>query len=178
MNAEATSVRTTERIRAVPGPWSTPPSDAPVGAATRLVLAPLRMLSTSMGRRLALATVLSLALLAVVSSLYDHADGAAATSAPASSLRATPAAAARPAPATARPAAAPAAQRAAARPEEAATAWYARHKRVAADRVHALQQERISATVTRVLVMAEVSATDMPTAFVTVRRDGTGWKVP
>jgi hypothetical protein len=146
------------------------------------MLLPLRMLATPLGRRLAAATVLSVALVAMVSSLYDHADGPAAASTRA--LRAAPAAAARPAPASRRAAVADmtasagsAAAPAAERPEDAASVWYAKQKRVPIDRVKALQQQRISATVTRVLVLAEVSPSDMPTAFVTVRREGAGWKV-
>jgi hypothetical protein len=185
MNAEATSVRAARRAgAALPGSWSAPPSDVAVRAATRLMLLPLRMLATSLGRRLAAATVLSVVLLAMVSSLYDHADGPANASTRA--LRATPAAAARPAPASRGAAGAdmtgtarsPAARLAAERPQDAATAWYARRKRVSVDRVRALQQQRVSATVTRVLVIAEVTPSEMPTAFVTVRRDDAGWKVP
>ncbi len=172
MNAEATSVRTARRAgAAMPGPWSAPPWDAAVRVAKRLVLLPLRMLATPLGRRVAAATVLSIALLAMVSSLYDHADGPAAASTRA--LRATPAAAV-----AAGTAGSPATPLAAERPEDAATAWYARQKRVSVDRVRALQQQRVSATVTRVMVLAEVAPSDMPTAFVTVRRDGAGWKVP
>jgi len=139
------------------------------------MLLPVRVLATSLGRRLAAATVLSVALVVMVSSLYSHADGPAAAASGA--LRAAPAAAARPAAGGARAAASPAATRAAERPQDVAMAWFARQKRVAADRVQALQQQRISATVTRVLVMAEIGPADMPTAFVTVRRDGASWKV-
>ncbi len=172
MNAEATSVRTTKRIGAtIPGPWPARPSDTAAGAAARLLLVPFRLLATPMGRRLAAATVLSVALVAMVSALYDHADGPVAGG---SALRAAPAAASKPAAVTA---ASPVAPRAAERPEDAAASWFARQKRVPSDRVKALQRQRISATVTRVLVMAEVSPTDMSTAFVTVRRDGAGWKV-
>src|SRR6266511_1016469 len=52
MNAEATSVRTARRAgAAMPGPWSAPPWDAAVRVAKRLVLLPLRMLATPLGRR-------------------------------------------------------------------------------------------------------------------------------
>jgi hypothetical protein len=191
MNAEATSVRATKPVGAgLPGAWSAPPSDAALRAVVRLMLLPLRLLATPLGRRLAAAAVLSVALVAMVSSLYAHAEGPDAPSARA--LRAAPAAAtkpatapaARPAPATQRdaaPAAATAAaratQRAAERPEDAATAWFARQRGVPVNRVTALQRQRVSATVTRVMVMAEIGPSDMPTAFVTVRRDGAGWKV-
>jgi len=184
MNAEATSVRTAKRLgAAVPGPWSAAPSDAAVRAATRLMLLPVRLLATPLGRRIAAATVLSFALIGMVSSLYAHADRPGAASA--RSLSATPAAAAKPAPARASAASSgaaaapvtPTAPRAAQRPEEAATAWFARQKHVPAERVKALQQQRVSGTVTRVLVMAQVGPSNMPTAFVTVRRDSAGWKV-
>jgi hypothetical protein len=172
MNAEATSVRAARRIgAAIPGSWPAPPSEAAVGAAARLMLVPLRMLATSMGRRVAAATVLSVALVALVASLYASAEGGVANPA----VRATPVAAAKPA-AAAQPTAAAAAP-AAARPEDAATTWFARQQRVPADRVRALQRQQVSATVTKVLVLAQVSPSDMPTAFVTVRRDRAGWKV-
>ena len=186
MNAEATSVRTAKRLgAAVPGPWSVAPSDAAVRAATRLMLLPLRLLATPLGRRIAVAGALSVALVAMVSSLYAHADRP--TAAAARSLSAMPAAAAKPASAPARASAAssgaaaapvtPTAPRAAQRPEDAATAWFAAQKHVPANRVKALQQQRVSGTVTRVLVMAQVGPSNMPTAFVTVRRDSAGWKV-
>jgi hypothetical protein len=178
MNAEATSLRGRERVHSLPGSWSAPSSDAAVGTAARLMLVPVRLLSTSLGRRLAGAAVLSIALVVMVSMLYSHADGPAghSVSATAAALPAAPAAA-KTAPAAARAAAAPAAASAATRPQDAAVAWFARQKRVAAGRVQALQQQRVSATVTRVLVMAQLGPADMPTALVTVRRDGAGWKV-
>jgi hypothetical protein len=178
MNAEATSLRGRERVHTLPNSWSSPSSDAAVGAAARLMLVPVRLLSTSLGRRLAGATVLSIALVVMVSTLYSHADGPAGQSAraTAAALSAAPAAA-NAAPAAARATAAPARAAAAKRPQDAAISWFARQKRVAASRVQALQQQRVSATVTRVLVMAQLGPADMPTALVTVRRDGTGWKV-
>ena len=176
MNAEATSLRGRERVHTLPGSWSPQSSDAAVGAAARLMLVPVRLLSTSLGRRLAGAMFLSIALVVLVSTLYSHADGPAGQSATAAAaLPATPAAA-KAAPAAARAAAAPAAA-AAKRPQDAAIAWFARQQRVAASRVEALQQQRVSTTVTRVLVMAQLGPADMPTALVTVRRDGAGWKV-
>ncbi len=183
MNAEATALRDAKRIdRAIPGRWSGPPSDAAVRAATKLMLVPLRLLATPMGRRLTATVVLSVVLVAVVSSLYEHADGPAV--AVRQALNAVPAAASKPAAAkrtvdaSQRTSATVTAPPAAKRPEDAATAWYAQREGVSPDRVHALQRQRVSATVIKVLVMAEVSATDMPTAFVNVKRDGEGWKVP
>jgi hypothetical protein len=180
MNAEATSVRAAKRIgAAIPGSWPSP-SDAAVRAAARLMLVPARMLATAMGRRVAAATLLSVALVAMVASLYANAEGGVAAPA----ARATPVAASKPtgaAPARAASAATPApaaAPAGAARPEDAAAAWFARQRRVPVNHVKALQRQQISATVTKVLVLAQVSPSDMPTAFVTVRRDRAGWKVP
>jgi hypothetical protein len=190
MHVEATAVRDTKVIRApIPGRWSAPPSDAAVSAVVRLGMLPLRLLATSTGRRLSLAAVLSLGMVGTVSLLYDHADSPTAVVKP---LNALNVAAAKPAPAhaAAKPAAAKpdagttqestaaAAARPAKRPEDAAAAWYARRVSVSPDRVHALQRTRVSATVTKVMVVAEVSATRMSTAMVTVKRAGDGWKVP
>jgi hypothetical protein len=185
MHVEATAVRDTKVIGApVPGRWSAPPSDAAVRAVARLGMLPLRLLATSRGRRLSLAAVLSLGMVGTVSLLYDHADSPTAAVKP---LNALNVAAAKPAPAhaAAKPAAgaaqestAAAAARPAKRPEDAAAAWYARRVSVSPDRVHALQRTRVSATVTKVMVVAEVSATRMSTAMVTVKRSGDGWKVP
>src|SRR6266581_1049203 len=63
-------------------------------------------------------------------------------------------------------------------PQSAAVAWYARRLRISPDRVQALQQQRVNGSTTKVLVMAQVSETNVPTAFVTVKRAGSGWKVP
>ncbi len=185
MHVEATAVRDTKVIGApVPGRWSAPPSDAAVRAVARLGMLPLRLLATNRGRRLSLAAVLSLGMVGTVSLLYDHADSPTAAVKP---LNALNVAAAKPAPAhaAAKPAAgaaqestAAAAARPAKRPEDAAAAWYARRVSVSPDRVHALQRTRVSATVTKVMVVAEVSATRMSTAMVTVKRSGDGWKVP
>jgi hypothetical protein len=183
MQVEATAVRDTKVLRGpIPGRMSAPPSDAAVRAMVQLGMLPLRMLATSRGRRLSLAAVLSLGMVGTVSLLYDHADSPTAVVKP---LNALNAAAAKPAPAHAatKPAAAKestaaAAARPAKRPEDAAAAWYARRVSVSPDRVHALQRTRVSATVTKVMVVAEVSATRMSTAMVTVKRAGDGWKVP
>jgi hypothetical protein len=184
MNAEATVVRDTKVIgAAIPGRWSAPRSDAAVRAVVRLGLLPMRLLATSMGRRLAATVVLSVGLVGGVSTLYDHADSPTAVVRPLNALNAAaskPAAAkpaAKPAGRGAQDSTAAAAARPAKRPEDAAAAWYAQHVRVSPDRVHALQRQRVSATVTRVMVVAEVSATRMATDMVTVKRAGDGWKV-
>jgi hypothetical protein len=48
---------------------------------------------------------------------------------------------------------------------------------VAMDKVRSLQQRRVSATETRVLVVAEGGGS-MPSQYVTVRKGPSGWKVP
>ena len=193
MNAEATAVRDTKAIgTAIPGRWSTPPSDAAIRAVVRLGLIPLHLLGTRIGRRLMATAVLSLILVGAVSALYDHADSPASPPRPLDT--AVRAAASRPvAGGKAGGQAAGAAKSAggsrvtslasvaAARPakdaQSAAVAWYANRVHVSPDRVQALQQQRVNGTTTKVLVMAQVSETNVPTAFVTVRRAGGGWKV-
>jgi len=185
MNAEATAVRTAKSIgAAIPGRWSTPPSDAAVRTVVNLGLAPLRLLfQTRFGRRLTATAVLSVLMVGMVSALYAHADTPG--------LPATPAAASRPA----RPGQAAAAAMgagasgkttlaavAAARPAKdaatAATAWYAARLHLPTGRVQALQQQRVDKRRVKVMVMAQVSESDLPTAFVTVEQTGRGWKVP
>src|SRR6266511_2134091 len=170
MNAEATAVRDTKPMgAAAPGRWSAPPSDAAVRAVVSLGRIPLRLLQTRTGRRLAATAVLSLLLVGAVSALYAHADGPATPPRPLNS--AVPAA-------VARPAAGGKATSAAKDPQSAAVAWYANRLRISPDRVQALQQQRVNGSTTKVLVMAQVSETNVPTAFVTVKRAGSGWKVP
>jgi len=188
MNAEATAVRTAKSIgAAIPGRWPTPPSDAAVRKVVSLGLAPLRLLfQTPVGRRLTTTAVLSLLMVGMVSTLYAHADSPGAPGLPA-----TPAAASRAAgPGQAAAAATGAgasgettlAAVAAARPAKdaagAATAWYAARLHLPSDRVQALQQQSVDKRKVKVMVMAQVSATDLPTAFVTVEQTGRGWKVP
>jgi hypothetical protein len=196
MNAEATAVRDTKAIgTAIPGRWSTPPSDAAIRAVVRLGLIPLHLLATRIGRRLMATAVLSMILVGAVSALYDHADSPASPPRPLDT--AVRAAASKPGTSgkagTAGGQAAGAAKSAggsrvtslasvaAARPakdaQSAAVAWYANRVHVSPDRVQALQQQRVNGTTTKVLVMAQVSETNVPTAFVTVRRAGGGWKV-
>ncbi len=190
MNVEATAVRNTKPMGvAVPGRWSAPPSDAAVRAVVRLGLIPLRLLQTQVGRRLAATAVLSLLLVGAVSALYGHADGPATPPRPLNS--AVPAAVSRPAAGGTATSAAKSAgasretslasvalARPAKDPQSAAVAWYARRLRISPDRVQALQQQRVNGSTTKVLVMAQVSETNVPTAFVTVKRAGSGWKVP
>jgi hypothetical protein len=190
MNAEATAVRDTKPMgAATPGRWSAPPSDAAVRAVVSLGRIPLRLLQTQTGRRLAATAVLSLLLVGAVSTLYAHADGPATPPRPLNS--AVPAAVARPAAGGKATSAAKTAgasretslasvalARPAKDPQSAAVAWYANRLRISPDRVQALQQQRVNGSTTKVLVMAQVSETNVPTAFVTVKRAGSGWKVP
>ena len=185
MHAEATAVRDAKAVgTGVPGRWSAPPSDAAIRAVVSLGLIPLRMLGTRLGRRLAATVVLSLILVGAVSALYSHADTPATLQ---RSLNAVPAAASKPvagsrakgaATSGATSLAAVAVSRPAKDPRSAAIAWYAKRLGVSPDRVQALQQQRVNGTTTNVMVMAQVSETNVPTAFVTVKRAGGGWKVP
>jgi hypothetical protein len=146
---------------------------APAGDGLRLagllLSLPLRLLSSPLGRRLAATAALSLVLVGLVTALYANADGAPASAG--RSLGASPAAAGR------RLASPRASFRPATRPDQAAVAWFAAQQHVAADRVQALQQRKVSNTVRRVLVMAEVGASRLPSAYVTVRRGPAGWAV-
>jgi hypothetical protein len=58
-----------------------------------------------------------------------------------------------------------------------AAAWWAARQKVAIDRVRSLQQRRVSANETQVLVVAEGPGS-MPSRFVTVRKGPSGWRVP
>ena len=58
-----------------------------------------------------------------------------------------------------------------------AAAWWAARQKVAVDKVQSLQQRRISATETQVLVVAQGAGSQMPSGFVTVRKGPSGWKV-
>ena len=187
MNAEATALRDTERIAPVPRRWTARPSDGAIRAVVSLGLIPLRLLGTSMGRRVAATAVLSLLLVGVVSALYAHADSPNSSPRPLNS--AAPVAASRVAggqaagatkggAASGQTLASVAVTRPAKDARSAAVAWYAKRLGVSPDRVQALQQQRVNGTTTKVRVMAQVSETNLPTAFVTVKRAGGGWTVP
>jgi hypothetical protein len=190
MNAEATAVHDTKPIgSALPGRWSTPRSDAAIRAVAGLGRIPLRLLRTRMGQRVAATSVLSLLLVGGVSALYDHADSPASPARPLAA--AAPAAASKPVAAGKAAGAAKSASstretslasvtiaRPAKNPQSAAVAWYANRLHVSPDRVQALQQQRVNGSTTKVLVMAQVSEGNVPSALVTVKRAGGGWKVP
>ena len=128
------------------------------GMAAWLLLLPLRLLATGLGRRLATVMVLTTLFVAVMSVLYEHADRPTANARPAASTVAAPAAPGRSAAAA------------------AAASWYARRLGVPAARVRALGSQRLGPGRLRVLVLAEEGGR-RPTAWVTVRRTHGGWTV-
>jgi hypothetical protein len=136
------------------------------------------------GRRLARAAALTVALAILVATLYDRGEVPAAAAHPAvGAATGTPAARAgtgtapgkdpgelgglrgraRPAPVGERPAA-------------VAAAWYAARQGVPRDKVKPLQQDRLSATEVRVLVLADHGHGRLRTALVRVRRGPDGWR--
>ena len=174
MNAHATAVR-----RARPGVAGLAPGDADTlglgtRAAAQLMLLPLRLLASQLGRRLTAVAVLMLLLGSFVSTLYDHADAPAAGS----RLRAVavPAALERTADVH-RTTAGAVVRQVGQRPDEVAAEWFARSQHVALDKVQPLQQRRVNSSTTVVLVMADAGKGRMPTAYVTVRLGKSGWAV-
>jgi len=135
------------------------------------------------GRRLARAVTLTVALAALITTLYDRGEAprAAAQPAVATPAAGTPGRTATRAPATpggagglrgrARPATV------GERPAAVAAAWYAARQGVPATKVQALQQDRLSAREVRVLVLADHGHGRLRTALVRVRRGPTGWSV-
>jgi hypothetical protein len=145
---------------------------AGIQAARMLLLLPLRVLQTPLGRRVMIAGALTLSLQGVVATIYQHADQppdptARGAAAPAAQLASAPSARAQQAPTA----------RTAASPEAAATAWYARRLKVDADQVRALQRESEGRGKARVLVMADRGSSRLSTAVVTVARGKGGWTV-
>jgi hypothetical protein len=169
MNAESTVFRASRPAVLAPGGEG-------ARAAAWLLSWPMRLAATPMGRRLLAAVVLGVVLVSGVTYLYDSPDPAreATTIGPNGVVvqaASTPAAAKR-------QTAAPARGAPAAGPAEVAAAWFAARQKVAVDKVRSLQQRRISATETEVLVMAEAAGSRMPSQYVTVRKGPSGWKVP
>jgi hypothetical protein len=160
-----------------PGTFARPPEgstgEAGVRLAVDVMLLPFALLRTRLGRRLLAFAVLALVLTSVVGALYDTADVPARATGKAASLRAT--APHRPAAGADRRAAAAPTRELGRRPEDVAATWFAKRQGVARDRVQALQQQKVSSTERRVLVMADAGGGRMPTAYVTVRRQCTGW---
>jgi hypothetical protein len=170
MNAESTVFRASRPAVVVA------PGGEGARAAAWLLAWPMRLAATPMGRRLLVAATLAVVAVVSVGWLYDSADPATA----AGSFRPAGMAAAGPAgePAGRQSAAAPVRANKAAGPAEVAAAWWAARQKVAADKVQALQQRRISATEIQVLVVAEAGASRMPSDYVTVRKGPSGWAVP
>jgi hypothetical protein len=170
MNAESTFFRASRPAVVVA------PGGEGARAAAWLLALPMRLAASPLGRRLLAAVVLGVVVVATVGYLYDSADpvGAAGSFRPAGLAvegQATPAAGRQNAAAPARPAPA-------AGPAEVAAAWFAARQHLAVDKVRPLQQRRLSATETQVLVIAEAAGSRMPSQYVTVRKGPSGWKVP
>jgi hypothetical protein len=165
MNAESTFVRP-----------SRPTVVAPGGEGARLagmVLAlPMRVAATPLGRRALAAAAIAVVLVTWVGALYEQADRPAS----ADRLAAVHASASRGTePPARRPDSSPVAAKRTAGAGEAAAAWFADRQGVAVERVRALQDQPVSATERRVLVVAEAGGAKLPSAYVTVRKGRDGW---
>jgi hypothetical protein len=169
MNAESTAFRASRPAVLAPGGEG-------ARAAVGLLSWPMRLAATPLGRRLLAALLLGVVLVSSVSYLYDSPDPAKASAAMGSVGLAVQAPAARTGPGRVA-AAAPARKATAPGPADVAAAWWAARQKVAIDKVRSLQQRRVSATETQVLVVAEVSGS-MPSRYVTVRKGPSGWRVP
>jgi hypothetical protein len=181
MNAHATAVR-----RSRPGIFGQVPDDAVtlrggdagVRLAAMVMLLPLRLLRSRLGRRLIAVAVLALVLTTVVGALYDNPDAPRAPGKVAASERtATPAAQAAGSGGDRQATANRPSREVGRRPEDAAANWFARRHGVDRASVQALQQEQVSKNERRVLVMADAGDGRLPTGYVTVHRDGSGWAV-
>jgi hypothetical protein len=168
MNAESTVFRGSRSPVVAPGAEG-------ARMAAQVLTLPVRVAATPLGRRLVAAVVLAAALVTTVGLLYDHADDPQL----AASFRPTGISKDGPVADPGRTAAAPPVKSGrTSTPAEAATAWFAARQRVAADKVRALQQRRVSGTEAQVLVIAEAGGSGMPSQFVTVRKGPGGWAVP
>lgn len=169
MNAESTAFRASRPAVAAPGGEG-------ARAAAWLLSWPMRLAATPLGRRLLAALLFGVVLVSSVSYLYDSPDPAKASAAMGSVGLAVQAPAAGTGPGRVA-AAAPARKATAPGPADVAAAWWAARQKVAIDKVRSLQQRRVSATETQVLVVAEVPGS-MPSRYVTVRKGPSGWRVP
>jgi hypothetical protein len=169
MNAESTAFRASRPAVVAPGGEG-------ARAAAWLLSWPMRLAATPLGRRLLAALLLGVVLVSSVSYLYDSPDpaGSATRMRPVGLAVQAPAAPAGPGRVAA---AAPARGASAPGPAEVAAAWWAARQKVAVDKVRSLQQRRVSATETQVLVVAEGSGS-MPSQLVAVRKGQSGWRVP
>ena len=151
-------------------------------------------------RRLGRLATLTVVLAVLVVVLYDHGD------VPSAAARSSPGGARAPAAGHAGPSAAPAGPEGAgrdraeaatsgdraapgaagerpvkvkrsAKPAEVAAAWYAARHKLPRSRVRPLQQDRLSASQVRVLVLAEAGNGKLRTALVRVRLGPGGWEV-
>jgi hypothetical protein len=159
-----------------------------VHAARLLGRRALTAAASETGRRLGRAAALALALAVVVVTLYERGEVPTAAAQPAVAGAATgaPAARARQDRARARhleehgglrgrPRPARVGERS--RPAEVAAAWYAARHGLPAAKVKPLQQDRLSARVVRVLVLADPGDGRLRTALVRVQLGATGWRV-
>jgi hypothetical protein len=180
MNAHATALR-----RSRPGIFGQVADDAVtlrsgdtgMRLAATVMLLPLRLLRSRVGRRLIAVAALALVLTTVVGALYDNPDAPPRAHGKVAAFEPTPIA----------PAASPSGSRQATanrpshevgrRPEDAAANWFARRHGVDRADVQALQQEQVGTNERRVLVMADAGDGRLPTGYVTVHRDGSGWAV-
>jgi hypothetical protein len=137
--------------------------------AAWLLLLPLRLLASSLGRRLGTVMVLTILFVALMSVLYDHAERPTASALPAASSAASAAASTDP-PRVTGPAQRPG------RPQAAAVGWYARRLGVPGDRVRALGSQRLGPGRLRVLVLADLG-NRQPSAWVLLHRSHGGWTV-
>jgi hypothetical protein len=169
MNAESTAFRASRPAALAPGGEG-------ARAAVGLLTWPMRLAATPLGRRLLAALLFGVVLVSSVSYLYDSPDPAKASAAMGSVGLAVQAPAAGTGPGRVA-AAAPARKATAPGPADVAAAWWAARQKVAIDKVRSLQQRRVSATETQVLVVAEGSGS-MPSQYVTVRKGPSGWRVP
>jgi len=155
-------------------------------AAGRWALAGAR---SETGRRLARAVALTVTMAVLIGALYDRGEAPRAAAqpavaAPAADPAGEPAARARAGTAR-RPDPAgqgglrgrPRPPRAGERPAAVAAAWYAARLGLPAARVEALQQDRLSASEVRVLVLADHGRGRLRTALVRVRLGPAGWSV-
>jgi hypothetical protein len=143
-----------------------------VELAVWLLLAPVRLLATDLGRRLATVAVLTALFVGVMSLLYEHAEHPTANARPAAIAPRAPAP-----PTTAAPSPGPAAPGSATRPEAVAAAWYAKRLGVPSGRVRALGSQRLGTGRLRVLVLAQTGNGRQATVWVPLRRTRAGWTV-
>jgi hypothetical protein len=151
--------------------------DAGVRLAAAVMFLPLRLLRSQLGRRLIAVAALALVLTTVVGALYDSPDAPPRALGRVAAVERTATKAAGAATGGRQATANRPSREVGRRPEDVAANWFARRHGVGRDSVQALQQERVSADERRVLVMADAGDGRLPTGYVTVHRDGSGWAV-